>query len=258
MHASTFRALVAIALCASYVPGTAHAEPIPVRFRQGSSHGFFALTTLDGVTLGTGESTQVIHGERVTSRLVFHFRDGSIDDDTTVFTQRGVFRLISDHHIQRGPSFPKPIDFLIDTATGNLTFRAEDGKPSQEHMDLPLDISNGLAPNLLLNIVPSSPETKVSFLVPEAKARMVRLSIKPTGTTPFVVSGLRRKATDFTIHIELGGVSGVIAPILGKQPADYHVWIGTDSPPAFVREEGPLYEHGPIWRIEQLSPSLHR
>ncbi|WP_263385614.1 hypothetical protein [Granulicella arctica] len=153
--------------------------------------------------------------------------------------------------------FPKPIDFLIDGVTGNLTFRAEDGKVTQEHMDLPPNVSNGLPPILLLNILPSTPETKISYLSPGAKARLVHLSIKPTGSLPFTVGSLHRKATDFTIHVELGGVAGVVAPIIGKQPDDYHIWLQSGTPPAFVREEGPLYEYGPIWRIEQISPGFH-
>ena len=96
----------------------AEGGPIPVRYVQGSSHGFAALKTLDGKTIATGESTQTVSRGRVTSRLIFRFKDGSVDEDVTVFTQGGVFRLVSDHHIQRGPSFPEPIDFLIGMATG--------------------------------------------------------------------------------------------------------------------------------------------
>jgi hypothetical protein len=95
-----------------------HAEPVPVRHPQGSAHGFLALSALDGTRIAVGDVTQVIHGSQVTSRVIFRFRDGSVDDDTTVFSQRGTFRLISNHHIQRGPSFPKPIDILIDALTG--------------------------------------------------------------------------------------------------------------------------------------------
>lgn len=232
------------------------AEPIPVRYVQGSSHGFAALKTLDGVTIATGESTQTVSRGRVTSRLIFRFKDGSVDEDVTVFTQQGVFRLVTDHHIQHGPSFPKPIDFLIDTATGELTSKAEDGTVTKEHMDLPPDVSNGLPPNLLLNILRSTPETKIAYIAPGKKARLVHISIKPTGTVYFRVGPLRRKATDFTLHVELGGVAGVVAPIIGKQPSDYHIWLQDGVPPAFVREEGPLYEGGPIWRIEQISPSF--
>ncbi len=232
------------------------AEPILVRYKQGSSHGFVALKSLDGVTIATGESTQTVTRGTVTSRLLFRFKDGSIDDDVTVFSQTSVFHLISDHHVQHGPSFPKPIDFLIDTRSGDLTFKDEDGTVSKEHMDLPPDVSNGLPPNLLLNILPSTPETRISYIAPGKKPRLVHISIKPNGTLPFRVGAFRRKATDFTLHVELGGVTGVVAPIIGKQPADYHIWLQSGTPPAFVREEGPLYEGGPVWRIEQISPSF--
>ncbi len=231
-------------------------EQIAVRYEQGASHGFLALKTLDGVTIATGETTQTVTRGKVTSRLIFRFRDGSVDEDVTVFTQHDVFRLVSDHHIQHGPSFPKPIDFLIDMASGDLTSKAEDGTVSREHMDLPPDVSNGLPPNLLLNIRPSTPETKIAYLVPGKKPRLIHVSIKPEGTLPFRVGPFRRNATDFTLHVELGGVSGIVAPIIGKQPSDYHIWLQDGVPPAFVREEGPLYEGGPIWRIEQIAPSF--
>jgi hypothetical protein len=125
-------------------------------------------------------------------------------------------------------------------------------------MDLPPDVSNGLPPNLLLNILPSAPETKISYVVPGKKPRLIQVSIKPTDKLTFTVGGLRRKATDFTLHIELGGVASVIAPMIGKQPADYHIWLQSGAPPAFVREEGPLYEGGPIWSIEEISPTFSR
>jgi hypothetical protein len=44
--------------------------------------------------------------------------------------------------------------------------------------------------------------------------------------------------------------------MIGKQPPNYHIWILGGTAPAFIREEGPLYEGGPIWRIEQISPSF--
>jgi hypothetical protein len=236
----------------------AEAEPVKVRYSQGSSHGFLALKTLDGHLMATGESTQTVHGGHIISRLIFRFLDGSIDDDVTVFTQSNIFRLISDHHIQHGPSFPKPIDFLIDEDSGTVVSHDKEGKLTRAHLDLPADVSNGLPPNLLLNILPSTAETKISYVVPGAKPRVVRLSIKPTGILPFTIGSLRRKATDFTVHVELGGLTGVVAPLIGKEPADYHIWLQNGSPPAFVREEGPLYEGGPIWRMEEISPTFSR
>jgi hypothetical protein len=234
------------------------AEPIPVRYSQGSAHGFLALRTVEGTRIATGDVTQIIRGYRVTSRVVFHFRDGSLDDEITVFSQRCTFRLISDHHIQRGPSFPKPIDVFIDAVSGKITSHAEDGTVREDHLDLPSDVSNGLPPNLLLNFLPSTPETKLSFVAPTTKPRMISVSIKPAGEVPFSVGGTSRKAVDYVLHVELGGLAGVIAPIIGKQPADYHIWILEGAAPAFIREEGQLYEGGPIWRIEQISPTFSR
>jgi hypothetical protein len=236
----------------------AHAEPIQVRYRLGSTHGFIALKTMEGKSIATGEVTQTVRGDEVSSKLIFRFRDGSVDEDDTVFTQRGTFRLIRDHHVQHGPSFPKPMDVLIDAVTGQITSRSEDGKVTQEHMDLPPDVSNGLPPNLLLNILPSTPETKISYVAPGAKPRLIHLSIKPSGTLHFRAGSLRRTATDFTLHVELGGITGVVAPLIGKAPADYHIWIMPGAPPSFIREEGQLYEGGPIWRMEQISPSFAR
>jgi hypothetical protein len=245
------RIVAILALAASL-----YAEPIPVRHPQGSAHGFLVLKTIEGVPIATGDVTQTIHGDRVTSRVTFHFRDGSLDDETTIFSQRRFFRLISDHHIQHGPSFPKPIDIYIDAVTGKITSHSEEGKTTQDHLDLPFDVSNGLPPNLLLNFLSSTPETKLSFVAPTAKPRLISVSVKPAGLAPFRVGGAWRKAVDYVLHVELGGLTGVIAPIIGKQPADYHIWILEGAAPAFIREEGQLYEGGPIWRIEQTSPSF--
>jgi hypothetical protein len=247
-----------IVLAAALLCGKLRAEPVPVRYPQGSSHGFLALKTMEGTPIATGDATEIVHGDRVTSRVIFRFRDGSIDDDTTVFVQRRVFRLISDHHIQHGPSFPKPIDVLIDATTGQITSHTEDGRLRQHHLDLSPDVSNGLPPNLLMNVLPSTPESKLSFVAPTEKPRLIHVSIKPVGDVPFTIGGTKRKAVDFSLHVELGGITGVIAPMIGKQPPDYHIWILPGASPAFIREEGPLYEGGPIWRVEQISPEFPR
>ena len=132
------------ALLIAAISGSLFSEPIPVRHPQGSAHGFLVIRTLDGTRIAVGDVTQNIHGDRVTSRVIFHFLDGSIDDDTTVFSQRGVFRLISDHHIQRGPSFPKPIDIFIDAVTGKITSHTQDGTIRKDHLDS-FHKSNGIA-----------------------------------------------------------------------------------------------------------------
>lgn len=73
---------------------TGSAEPVRVRYTEGILHGFLELQTLDGKTIAYGEITQVVRESRVHSRLLFRFKDGSIYDDSTVFSQRGTFRLL--------------------------------------------------------------------------------------------------------------------------------------------------------------------
>jgi len=230
------------------------ADPVPVRRTQGTFHGFLVLKTLEGATLAAGDLVQVAHGNRVTSRLTFHFRDGSLDDQTTVFTQRGTFRLISNHHIQRGPSFPHPLDLFIDATTGQITSRDKDGKTTQDHLDLPADIANGLPLVLLLNLDSAASPTRLSMIAPAEKPRLIHLLVAGEGEDTLIIGGLRHKATNYRIKIELGGVTGFVAPIVGKQPSDIHVWVLGGDAPAFVREEGQFYEGGPVWRIELTAP----
>ncbi len=232
---------------------TARGEQIKVTFPQGSAHGFVEVLTADGKRIAVGDLLQRARGTVITSELIMHFFDGSLDDETTVYSQQGVFRFISDHHVQRGPSFPQPIDTTVDARRSLITTIGPAGEVKRMHFAMPPDTYNGLASSLLMNISPATPETKIAVVVAGDKPRVVHLSMKNVGELPFTLGGLPRKATNYDVHIELGGVAGVVAPIIGKEPADYHVWILSASDPAFIREQGQLYEGGPIWTIQQIS-----
>src|SRR5580658_2031394 len=199
---------------------TAKADPVPVRAVAGTIHGFLELRSEDGQVVASGDSVQVVRGNRVTSRTVFHFKDGSIDDETTVFSQRHTFQLISDRRIQKGPSFPHPMDVLIDVPTGQVTVHStgKDGKEEvkTDHLDLPPDLANGLVPVVLENLPPNSPTTTVSMVVITPKPRLVKLVISNVGDDKCFVAGSSRKAIHYDIKIDLGGVAGVVAPIIGK------------------------------------------
>lgn len=237
--------------------GALTAATVSVRYPEGTTHGFLAVRTLEGKLLAAGDLTEVLHGNEVISHLVFHFKDGSVDDDTTVFSQRGVFRLISDHHIQKGPSFPHPTNMLIKAATGQVTVRYRDKdreKEETDHMDLPPDIANGILLNLLKNISPDTKETKVSYAGGVPKPRLVHLSIRPDGEETFSVAGARHRATLYKVKVEIGGIAGMIAPLIGKQPADTKVWVVHEGAPAFVRADEALYVGGPIWSTQMAGP----
>jgi hypothetical protein len=141
----------------------ASAELIPARHLEGTEHGFLVLRTMDGRVVTVGDLYQVVHSDTVSSRLLFRFKDGSVDDETTVFSQRNKFQLITYHHVQNGPSFPQPLDLLIDAMQGQVTSRTKgkDGKEEveSEHIDTPADLANGIALTIAKNIEPDAAQT---------------------------------------------------------------------------------------------------
>jgi isoprenylcysteine carboxyl methyltransferase (ICMT) family protein YpbQ len=233
-------------------------EPVTVRYTEGLVHGFLALRTLDGSLLASGDLIQVARGNRVTSRLVFHFKDDSLHEETTVFSQGQHFQLLTDHLVQKGPAFPQPLDMSIDGASGQVTVRYVDEhgqqKVESEHLDLPPDLANGLIPTLLKNVRPNAPPKHLSLVAATPKPRLVQLAIATGGEESFSTDGATRRATHYVLKVEIGGIPGLIAPLIGKQPPDSQVWILGGEAPAFVKSEQPLYLGGPLWRIELVSP----
>lgn len=249
---------LAFAVCVLVLfAGGVSAAQVPVRHREGLVHGFLALRTLQGEIIADGDLIQNVRGDRVTSRLVFHFKDGSLHDETAVFSQRGHFRLISDHLVQRGPAFEHPLELTLNATTGEATVRyTEDGKTkvANERLHLPIDVANGLVLTLLKNLRPERGETKVGFVAATPKPRLVKFAITPQGEESFSTGDAHRKATHYVVKVEISGLSGVFAELLGKKPSDIHVWIFEGEAPAFVKFEGPLALGGPTWRIELVSP----
>jgi hypothetical protein len=229
----------------------------PVRHPEGLVHGFLALRTLGGETLASGDLIQRSSGDRVTSRLVFTFRDGSTHDETAVFTQDRAFRLQSYKLVQKGKAFERPTEVTLDGKDGRVTVRHtdEDGeeKVETDTIEVPEDLANGMVPILLKNVKPDSPPT-MSFVAATPKPRLVKLEAASAGEEPFVIAGSTRKAIHYVVKVKIGGVAGLLAPLLGKEPPDTHVWILGGEAPAFVKSEGPLYLGGPPWRIELTGP----
>jgi hypothetical protein len=215
------------------------------------------LRSLDDKVLADGEVTQTVRGDRVTARLAFRFRDGSTHEETTVYSQSGQLQLISDRVVQKGPSFPQPLEMSLE-ATGKVTVRYKDDKGAQQtatdNFAAPPDLANGIVPKLLMNARPEAMQS-FSLMAATPTPRMVKLLVTPAGPERFTIGGSPREAMHYVLKVEIGGVAGVLAPIVGKQPPDSHVWIATGDVPVFVRAEQPLYAGGPVWRIELASPT---
>ena len=234
------------------------AEVVAVSHPAGVTHGFLAMQSQDGHSIASGDMDQTTTGNEVTAHVVFRFKDGSIDDETVVYSQQKHFRLLRYHLVQKGAAYPHPLDLRIDAPSGQVTVHyTEDGKERvvTQHLDLPPDLANGMIPTLLQNIPANAPALKVSMLAATPKPRLVKLAITNDGEDPFFVGTARHKATHFIVRLQIGGIAGLLAPLLGKQPPDTHVWIMRSEAPVFVKSEGARYLGGPIWRIELAKPS---
>ena len=191
---------------------------------------------------------------------LFDSKDGSIGttENDDVFRSYGNFRLLSNEHVQKGPSFPHPMAVSIDVPHGVVTVRStENGKEKVEtnHFEITRRSGwNGLVMTLLKNIAGGEGESKVPYVVATPKPRLVKLVIRSEAEENFSTAATLRKAMHYVIKAEIGGLAGAAAPLVGKQPKDVHMWILGGEAPAFVRMEGQFYEGGPVWTVELTSP----
>jgi hypothetical protein len=233
------------------------AEEIPVRHIEGVSLGFLVLRSQDGTPIAYGEQQQVVKNDYVVDDLKFKFKDGSFYEEIARFTQRGNFHLLSDQLVQRGPSFKQPLESWIDATTGKVTVRtSEKGKERivTKQLTLPPDLANGLLLIMAKNIDPASPRTTVSMVAVSTSPRVVKVIFSPQPEATFHVGTVLYKAQQYLLKIEIGGVKGKIAPLVGKQPADMHLWLIKSEAPTFVKFEGQMFQEGPVWRMELTAP----
>jgi hypothetical protein len=234
------------------------AAPVPVRFVEGSLHGFLVLSTPEGVLIASGDLLQVGRDGEVSSRLVFHFKDGSLFDETVVFTQRNVFTLQSYHLVQRGPVFPEDTEITLERASGKYRVKTRAHKDGREKvrdgtLDLPLDVYNGMVLTVLKNLSGGAGET-VHMVAFTPAPKLIKLKLAPSGEHKILVGGTEKTATHYVLKPMLGIWLKFFASLLGRMPPDNHAWNVTADVPAFVKFEGPLFMNGPVWRIELTSP----
>jgi hypothetical protein len=257
------RSIAVLLICGGIFSSTsAVGSPVGVRHKEGTVHGFLVLSTLEGVHIAEGELTQIPQGNQITSRVTYHFKNGSLQDETTVFSQSGTFRLISYHLVQKGPAFKHATEISIAASDGQVTVRYMDDddkeKTFADHLDLPADLANGLVPTLLKNLGNDVSALEVPMVVATPKPRLVKLMITAEGKQPFSLAGVARDAVNYSIKVDIGGIAGVAASVIGKEPPDSHVWILGGAAPAFVKSETLSYMGGPLWRTELLAPTWPR
>lgn len=233
---------------------------VPVRYTEGTVHGFLELRTKSGTLLAQGDLLQVARGAEVESRALFHFPDSSIFDETVRFTQDSVFTLESYDLVQSGPAFS-------DDLTATLTRSGQYSVVSKPHdhgdikrytgtLDLPPDVYNGMIITIAKNLLTGAVHT-VHMVGFTPAPRLIELEMAPSASRPVMLGDHPEAAVRFTLTPKLGGLLSVFAALAGRTPPPSTLWIVTDSIPAFMQFEGPLYA-GPVWRLTQTNPQWSR
>jgi hypothetical protein len=247
MRAPRFIALGALLAIAAPV----RAEPVAVKRPEGPSYVVLWLGTPEGKRLADGEMVQTIVDGNVDSRLSFHFKDGSVFDETVIFSQDRVFRLLSYSLVEKGPSFGEDRAMSFDRKSGRYRVLIKDRESGEEEkhegeLAIPEDVYNGMSGLLIRNAGEDVNARLVAF-TPEP--RMLESSVKLEGDDAYIVGNEERRAKRYLLDLELEGAIGLLAKAVGKAPPDVRYWIA-EPVPALLEFEGAMYLNGPVWRIE--------
>jgi hypothetical protein len=255
MHARSL--LVLAVVLAQQRPQRVAPAAIPVRYSEGTVHGFLELRTVADSLIAHGDLLQVPGDSGIESRLVFQFADSSVFKETVTFTQHGVFTMQTYHLVQSGHAFAEDLDVAL-SRSGQYVVTTKAHKDGHENrytgkLDLPPDVYNGMIITIAKNLSSRASAT-VHVVAFTPKPLIIPLELAPSGSQPVQLGRHTETAIRFTLKPKLGVLLRIGAALKGQSPPDSHVWIVTEDVPAFVRFEGPLYS-GPVWRINLTSPS---
>ena len=233
------------------------AAPVVVRLPEGNTRGFLVVRSVDGTVIGNGELRQTPAQALIESRLILDFKDGSHREEVVVFSQDKVFRVESYRLIERGPTFPATVDVAFDRKSGQYRARLQERKGGEEQsasgaLEMPADLYNGMPLVLLKNLVEGE-RVGAQMAVFLPKPRLIRMDLIPEGEDRARIGGNALTARRYLSRLQIGGLTGVIASLIGKDPPDSRYWLISGDVPAFARFEGAMFLNGPFWRIEMTT-----
>lgn len=240
--------------------GHSGSGPVTVRYSEGSAHGFLELRNDQDSVVAYGDLLQVPGDSTIESRLLLRFEDKSVMEETTTFSQHGVFRLVSYHLVQQGPAFSADLDATL-SSDGRYVVTSlshKDGRMERHagQVALPGDVANGL-PVVLAKNLRMGDTADVHLVAFTPKPRLIGLRIAFAGTDTVMVGSRAEPMARFVVKPQLGALTAFFARLLGKLPPDSQVWIIMDRVPAFFRFKGPMYL-GPVWRLSLTTPTWRK
>lgn len=246
-------ATVLAIFCAT--PGPVASAPVAARFSEGIVRGFLELNDAEGKRIASGDYLQSPGEGEVKCRTLLRFKDGSVHDETAVFTQKGSLALKTYKLVQKGKSFDTQMEVSLERGGAyrvEVQAKGERQKVLKGTLDLPFDVYNGMIPIVLKNLAKGKKE-KVHLVAFTPAPRVIELEMNPSGEETMLVGDLEKKAMHYVLKPKLG-ILRLPATLLGRNPPDNHIWTIMDEVPAFVKFTGPLAIGGPIWSIHLASP----
>jgi hypothetical protein len=257
---AALRVALVLLFCVALAVSPAGAEPIAVRQPEGLTHGFVTVRDMDGKRIGDGEVTQSLVGKHLYLHVNIRFIDGSRHEDKVTFDTSGTLRLVKEVLVQKGPSFATQVETTVDPVKGTVrvAYTDEKGKSDtiEEQMDIPADVGNGLLLAAVKHADPSGVESAISWVAATPTPRLVKLIISALGKEPVTHGTIKAETIHYVVKTRIGGLAGLVAPLIGKQPPDIHVWMLAGGAPGFLKFQGPLQNEGPIWTIEMSAPRM--
>lgn len=238
----------------------AEAIPVEVRLKEGVTQGYLSVSVPGGARIAEGEVSQVATGaDRLVSRMVLRFNDGSRYNETVIFSQKKFFRLLRYSVDQKGPSFPQDLHFDLDGGTGAYTIlegpASKENSPRTGTLELPPDVYNGMTVMVLKNL-PESGQASFHIVSVDQEPTLYPVVVRAVDVDAVKTGNRKGEAVHYVLQPTVKWLKRTLAWLFSKTIPEYHFWLITHDVPAFTKFEGPLSSGGPIWRIEQISPRL--
>jgi hypothetical protein len=128
----------------------------------------------------------------------------------------------------------------------------DEEKSASGPLEMPADLYNGMALVLLKNLLPGA-RASVQLAAFTPKSRLIKMELSAEGEERVSIGGQAKKVIRYLVNLEVGGLIGALASLVGKEPPDQRYWLVAGEVPAFIRFQGAMFLNGPVWRLEMAT-----
>jgi hypothetical protein len=227
------------------VPAAARSlgDPIRLVWTEGDVAGMTAIYDPDGrEPIGYVEYRQTRQGDRLSSRRVARFRDGSSDEDSVEARVAGTLEALSGRSIIRDADGDPVVDLSIDVTGGRIAGtwgRGEARRTLDQHTTLPPATYWGPLIFLVLkNFDANAEDGRLVFrtIAPTPRPIVIDMELTRGATAPLERTGGRLDTAPFVLRPT---IHWAVDPLLRLVAPKATFWMLPGEPPALARFSGP-------------------